>query len=121
MPTISCNESLGEVSGAITALSNATKEINMSENVTAFTASNFSRNFVTNGEGTYLPKTSVDQYIATMTNWFTVTGTDLNEVFPHPSRFPTADLDLMAGMPSSTIGEASRVFASETPRRAFKV
>lgn len=128
------NELLGEVSGAMTALFNATKEINMSENVTAFTASDFNRNFVTNGKGsdhawgshhfvvggavkgnamygtfpshvldgpddigkgTWLPTTSVDQYAATMANWFGVTGADLNAVFPNLSRFPTANLGFL--------------------------
>ncbi len=129
------SELLGEVSGAMSALYNATAEINMSENVTSFTASDFNRNFVTNGKGsdhawgshhvvvggavkgnamygtfpthivdgpddvgkgTWIPTTSVDQYAATMANWFGVTGTDLNAVFPNLSRFPTANLGFMA-------------------------
>lgn len=128
-------ELLGEVSDAMSALHNATAEINMAENVTAFTASDFSRNFVTNGKGsdhawgshhvvvggavkgnamygtfpnqtvdgpddvgkgTWIPTTSVDQYAATMANWFGVKGADLNAVFPNLSRFPSANLGFMA-------------------------
>jgi uncharacterized protein (DUF1501 family) len=44
-------ELLGEVSGAMTAFYNATNELGLSENVTAFTASDFNRNFPTNGRG----------------------------------------------------------------------
>ena len=128
------NELLGEVSGAMSALYNATAEINMAENVTSFTASDFNRNFVSNGKGsdhawgshhlmvggavkgnamygtfpthivdgpddvgkgTWIPTTSVDQYAATIANWFGVTGADLNAVFPNLSRFPVANLGFM--------------------------
>jgi uncharacterized protein (DUF1501 family) len=44
-------ELLGEISGAMTAFYNATNELGLSENVTAFTASDFNRNFPTNGRG----------------------------------------------------------------------
>ena len=44
-------ELLGEVSGAMTAFYNATAELGLGENVTAFTASDFNRNFPTNGRG----------------------------------------------------------------------
>jgi uncharacterized protein (DUF1501 family) len=42
---------LGDVSNAMTAFYNATAEIGMAENVVTFTASDFSRNFPTNGKG----------------------------------------------------------------------
>ncbi|MBL0122808.1 MAG: DUF1501 domain-containing protein [Betaproteobacteria bacterium] len=45
------NELLGDVSASMAAFYNATVEINMAENVTAFTASDFGRNFPTNGKG----------------------------------------------------------------------
>lgn len=129
------NELLGDVSASMTAFYNATAEINMAENVTAFTASDFNRNFVTNGKGsdhawgshhfvvggavkgnamygtfpthvvdgpddvgkgTWIPTTSVDQYAATMAQWFGVGGADLNAVFPNLSRFPAANLGFMA-------------------------
>jgi uncharacterized protein (DUF1501 family) len=128
------NELLGDVSASMTAFYNATAEINMAENVTAFTASDFNRNFVTNGKGsdhawgshhfvvggavkgnamygtfpthvvdgpddvgkgTWIPTTSVDQYAATMAQWFGVGGADLNAVFPNLTRFPTANLGFM--------------------------
>ena len=38
---------------------------------------------------------SIDQYAATMANWFGVTGADLNAVLPNLNRFPTANLGLM--------------------------
>ncbi|MBL8522294.1 MAG: DUF1501 domain-containing protein, partial [Betaproteobacteria bacterium] len=118
----------------MTAFYNATAEINMAENVTAFTASDFNRNFVTNGKGsdhawgshhmvvggavkgnamygtfpthvvdgpddvgkgTWIPTTSVDQYAATMAQWFGVGGADLNAVFPNLARFPAANLGFM--------------------------
>jgi uncharacterized protein (DUF1501 family) len=44
-------ELLGEVSSAMTAFYNATTEMGLGENVTAFTASDFNRNFPTNGRG----------------------------------------------------------------------
>jgi uncharacterized protein (DUF1501 family) len=44
-------ELLGDVSQAMTALYNATKELGLEENVVSFTASDFSRNFPTNGRG----------------------------------------------------------------------
>ena len=44
-------ELLGEVSGAITALHNATVELNCSDLVTSFTASDFNRTFPSNGKG----------------------------------------------------------------------
>jgi uncharacterized protein (DUF1501 family) len=42
---------LGEVSGALTALYNATVELNCADLVTSFTASDFSRTFPSNGKG----------------------------------------------------------------------
>ncbi len=42
---------LGDVSNAMTALYNATSELGVAENVVSFTASDFSRNFPTNGKG----------------------------------------------------------------------
>jgi uncharacterized protein (DUF1501 family) len=44
-------ELLGEVSAAMTALHNATVELNCSELVTSFTASDFNRTFPSNGKG----------------------------------------------------------------------
>ncbi len=45
------NELLGEVSAAMTALYQASVDMNLAENITSFTASDFGRNFVTNGKG----------------------------------------------------------------------
>ncbi len=45
------NELLGEVSGAMTALYNATVELNCADLVTSFTASDFNRTFPSNGKG----------------------------------------------------------------------
>ena len=44
-------ELLGEVSGAMTALYNATVELNCADLVTSFTASDFNRTFPSNGKG----------------------------------------------------------------------
>jgi uncharacterized protein (DUF1501 family) len=44
-------ELLGEVSSAMNAFYNASVEMGLGENVTAFTASDFNRNFPTNGRG----------------------------------------------------------------------
>jgi uncharacterized protein (DUF1501 family) len=44
-------ELLGEVSGAMTAFYNATVELNCSDLVTTFTASDFNRTFPSNGKG----------------------------------------------------------------------
>jgi uncharacterized protein (DUF1501 family) len=45
------NRLLGEVSGAMTALYNATVELNCADLVTSFTASDFNRTFPSNGKG----------------------------------------------------------------------
>jgi uncharacterized protein (DUF1501 family) len=44
-------ELLGQVSGAMTALHAATAELNVAENVTSFTSSDFNRTFPSNGKG----------------------------------------------------------------------
>jgi uncharacterized protein (DUF1501 family) len=45
------NELFGEISGAVSAFYAATAEMGLGENVTTFTASDFGRNFATNGKG----------------------------------------------------------------------
>ncbi|HVE49443.1 MAG TPA: DUF1501 domain-containing protein [Casimicrobiaceae bacterium] len=47
-------------------------------------------------EGRWVPQISIEQYGATLGKWFGVSSTDLADVFPNLSRFPTADLGFMA-------------------------
>jgi uncharacterized protein (DUF1501 family) len=108
------------------------------DNVTTFTASDFSRTFNTNGDGTdhawagsqlimggavrggdmygqfptvgmdingfsnpnmtggsFIPTTSVDQYAATIGNWFGVSNSDLNTIFPNLRNFSSPNLGFL--------------------------
>jgi uncharacterized protein (DUF1501 family) len=47
------------------------------------------------GYGRLIPTTSIDQYGATLARWFGATDTQLETIFPHLSRFATADLGFM--------------------------
>jgi uncharacterized protein (DUF1501 family) len=129
---------LGKVSDAMTAFYNATVEMNVDSQVTAFTASDFGRTLVSNGDGSdhgwgshhfvvggavngqrfygeappinvtdgtgnpkvyspaeqwhvgqgrLLPRTSVDQYAATMAKWFGVTEDEMPNVLGNINNF----------------------------------
>jgi uncharacterized protein (DUF1501 family) len=128
-------ELLGELSGALTAFYNASAELNFADVTTAFTASDFSRTFPSNGKGSdhawgshqwvvggavrggsiygqfptlvaggpddtgsgglWIPTTSVDQYAATLANWFGATP-ELYTIFPNLARFATPNVGFMA-------------------------
>ena len=45
--------------------------------------------------GRWIPTTSVEQYAATLANWFGLAPSDLPRVFPLIGRFPTPDLGFM--------------------------
>lgn len=45
--------------------------------------------------GRWIPTTSVEQYAATLSNWFGLPTADTNYVFPNLSRFPTTNLGFM--------------------------
>jgi uncharacterized protein (DUF1501 family) len=48
-----------------------------------------------NQRGTMVPTTSVDQYSATMAEWFGVTPSNINSIFPYVANFPTANLGFL--------------------------
>jgi uncharacterized protein (DUF1501 family) len=48
-----------------------------------------------NTRGTLVPTTSVDQYAATMAEWFGVTPANINSVFPYVANFPTTNLGFL--------------------------
>lgn len=47
------------------------------------------------GEGRFIPTTSIDQYAATLANWFGVPGSAYADVFPNLGNFNTANLGFM--------------------------
>ncbi|HZS09898.1 MAG TPA: DUF1501 domain-containing protein [Blastocatellia bacterium] len=47
-------------------------------------------------DGRWIPKLSVDEYSATLAQWFGVTGSDLNLVLPNLNRFARPNLGFMA-------------------------
>ncbi len=48
------------------------------------------------GDGRWIPKISVDEYSATLAQWFGVSGSSLNDVFPNLGRFARPNLGFMA-------------------------
>lgn len=124
-----------ELDGALTAFYNATVELGVASDVTTFTASDFGRTYVSNGDGSdhgwgahhmivggavnggriygtvpvlavdgpddigngrWIPTTSVDEYSATLAQWFGVAASDLPLVLPNLGRFGSTDLGFMA-------------------------
>ena len=108
--------------------------LNVSNNVTTFTASDFGRTLTSNGDGSdhgwgshhfimggavkggqyygtfpvmgfnnndevgsgrLIPTTSVDQYAATLANWFGVSATDMTTVLPNIGSFGSSNLGFM--------------------------
>lgn len=48
-----------------------------------------------NSRGTLVPTTSVDQYAATMAQWFGVSPTDIGSIFPYVRNFPTSNIGFL--------------------------
>jgi uncharacterized protein (DUF1501 family) len=48
-----------------------------------------------NTRGTLIPTTSVDQYSATMAQWFGVDPSNVNSIFPYVHNFGTSDLGFL--------------------------
>jgi uncharacterized protein (DUF1501 family) len=128
-----------QLSAGLNAFSSATTELGVANQVTTFTASDFSRTFNTNGtsdttagsdhgwgshhlvmggavkggdiygqvpllelggpldtgRGRWIPTTSVDEYSATLANWFGVSAANLPVVLPNIGRFASSNLGFM--------------------------
>ncbi len=50
----------------------------------------------TDNNGRWIPTTGLDQYAATLAEWFGVAPADLPAIFPNLSRFPVRNLGFMA-------------------------
>ena len=121
--------------GAVGAFQAAMAEIMMENDVTLFTASDFSRTWRSNGQGSdhgwgashfviggdvnggdfygnmpvievgstdaisdhgrVIPTIAVDEYAATLSQWFGVGSGDLTDIFPNLGRFNSSDLGFM--------------------------
>jgi Uncharacterized protein conserved in bacteria len=53
--------------------------------------------FGSNARGRWLPRTSVEQYAATMARWFGLEESDMPYVFPNIANFPDTNLGFMSG------------------------
>jgi uncharacterized protein (DUF1501 family) len=131
---------LAELSQCMNAFYQATKELNIADRVTLFTASDFGRTFQSNGsgadhawgshalvlgdsvkggeiygsyptvtingpddigEGRWVPTTSVDEYSATLAQWYGVNSqSDLTTVLPNIGRFAKPDVGFMNQLPA---------------------
>jgi uncharacterized protein (DUF1501 family) len=134
---------LSQLSQAVGSFYAATVELGMSNQVTLFTSSDFSRTFVPGGgstgtdhawgshqfvvgdavaggdfygqypslnlgtdqdtdggsnpRGRWIPTTSVDQYAATLADWYGLAPSDRNTVFPNINQFSPQTLGFMSG------------------------
>jgi uncharacterized protein (DUF1501 family) len=126
---------LQQLSQAVLAFYQATRELGVDQNVTTFTASEFGRTLAPNSSGTdhawgnhhfvigtgvkggqffgqfpslalggdsdayntgtLIPTSSVDQYGATLAQWFGVGAGSLPTIFPNIGNFPTANLGML--------------------------
>src|ERR1035438_2800709 len=125
-----------DLSQSMNAFYQATSEIGVAQNVTAFTLSDFGRTFLPDstsgtdhawgshhliiggavaggdfygtfptqvlsgpddatGEGRWIPSTSLDQYGATLAQWFGVQAADLPTIFPNLPNFPSPTLNFV--------------------------
>ena len=125
-----------DLSQSMNAFYQATAEIGVAQNVTAFTLSDFGRTFLPDstsgtdhawgshhliiggavaggdfygtfptqvlsgpddatGEGRWIPSTSLDQYGATLAQWFGVQAADLPTIFPNLPNFPSPTLNFV--------------------------
>jgi len=126
-----------QLSPAMSAFYNATVELNLAQNITTFTMSDFSRTYqpasdggsdhawgsvqmmmggaVAGGDiygtmpvftpagpsdvgsnGRWIPTTAIDQYGATLANWFGVPSGDFATIFPNLANFSTQTLSFLA-------------------------
>jgi uncharacterized protein (DUF1501 family) len=132
---------LAELSQCMNAFYQATKELNIGDRVTLFTASDFGRTFQSNGtgadhawgshalvlgdsvkggdiygsypilvidgpddigKGRWVPTTSVDEYSATLAQWYGVNNqSDLTAVLPNIGRFAKSDIGFMHQLPAA--------------------
>ena len=126
---------LGNLSTSLKSFYDATVELNIANQVTTFTASDFGRTLTSNGDGTdhgwgghqivmggavnggrligdlpdlnigsdidvgrgrVIPSTSIDQYAATLSQWFGLSASEIRDVFPNLANFNQTDLGIFA-------------------------
>jgi len=98
-------ELFAQIDGAVSAFYNAMTELGVADNVTLFTASDFGRALIPNGDGTdhgrgahhfvVVPTNAVEQYAATMGQWFGLNQNELGSVLPNLGNFASRDLGFM--------------------------
>ncbi len=95
---------LQQLSQAVAQFFLATQEVGTCQGTVTFTASEFGRTLQPNTDaGTdhawgnhHFPTTSVDQYAATLAEWFGLSSGGASQLFQHVGNFATSNLEFLA-------------------------